>query len=57
MYYDLPDNWGCYYRICNNCGRKYHESEGWCDCDEMDDYKEEDAYYEDQLELDGTHDY
>lgn len=35
---NLPDDWGCYYTHCDLCGRRYHMSEGGCDCtEELDD--------------------
>ncbi len=33
MSYDnVPDDWNSYWERCSNCGRKYHASEGGCDC-------------------------
>jgi len=26
MAYDLPDDWGMYYRTCSLCGERYHAS-------------------------------
>ena len=35
---NVPDDWGSYYRRCDLCGRRYHASEGGCDCtDDLDD--------------------
>ena len=31
-YYNVPDDWGCYYTSCSHCGTRYHMSEGGCDC-------------------------
>ena len=39
MAWNVPDDWGCYYRKCHHCGARYHLSEGGCDCD--GDAKEE----------------
>ena len=30
----VPDDWGCYYRTCDECGKRYHASEGGCSCEE-----------------------
>jgi hypothetical protein len=32
MGWNVPDDWGCYYRRCDRCGSKYHASEGGCGC-------------------------
>jgi len=32
MCYNVPDDWGMYYRQCSYCGATYHESEGGCSC-------------------------
>ena len=29
---NVPDDWDCYYTKCDNCGAKYHMSEGGCEC-------------------------
>jgi len=29
---NVPDDWGSYYRTCGICNRRYHASEGGCDC-------------------------
>jgi hypothetical protein len=29
---NVPDDWVCYYTHCDLCGRRYHMSEGGCDC-------------------------
>lgn len=29
---NVPDDWGCHYVHCEFCGRRYHASEGGCDC-------------------------
>jgi hypothetical protein len=38
MGWNVPDDWGSYYRRCDRCGSKYHASEGGCGC--MDDVGE-----------------
>lgn len=30
--WNVPDDWGCYYETCPNCGSRYHLSEGGCYC-------------------------
>lgn len=30
---NVPDDWDCFYRRCESCGRQYHASEGGCDCE------------------------
>lgn len=30
-----PEDWGCFYRTCPDCGARYHASEGGCDCAEL----------------------
>ena len=32
MAWNVPDDWGCYYRKCGYCGSRYHLSEGGCEC-------------------------
>jgi hypothetical protein len=32
MAWNVPDDWGCYYRKCGDCGATYHLSEGGCGC-------------------------
>ena len=32
MLSNLPDDWGMYYRKCEDCGGQYHMSEGGCGC-------------------------
>lgn len=27
---NVPDDWGCYWKRCRECGTKYHASEGGC---------------------------
>ena len=34
MLSNLPDDWGTHYRNCGYCGKRYHASEGGCDCHE-----------------------
>lgn len=29
---NVPDDWNTYYNRCSYCGKKYHASEGGCDC-------------------------
>ncbi len=29
---NVPDDWGQFWAKCSICGRKYHQSEGGCDC-------------------------
>lgn len=29
---NVPDDWSMYYCRCSDCGRRYHLSEGGCDC-------------------------
>ena len=36
--WNVPEDWGSYYRKCSNCGSTYHASEGGCDC--LDDEEE-----------------
>lgn len=31
---NVPDDWNAYWRRCDICGRKWHASEGGCDCTE-----------------------
>lgn len=31
---NVPDDWGAYWRTCSECGRRYHMSDGGCDCEE-----------------------
>lgn len=31
---NVPDDWDCYWSKCFRCGKKYHESEGGCGCEE-----------------------
>lgn len=38
---NIPNDWPIYFRICEKCGRKYHLSEGYCDCNADDDEKKE----------------
>ena len=44
--YNLPDDWGAYYRNCDHCGARYHASEGGCGdcvpCEACDQMFEED---------------
>ena len=36
-YYNVPDDWGCYFTTCSTCGTRYHESEGGCgNCDKCE---------------------
>lgn len=37
MGWNVPDDWGCYYRRCSRCGSKYHASEGGCGCIDLID--------------------
>ena len=38
MSWNVPDDWGCYYRTCSECGARYHASEHeGCNCDYDDD--------------------
>jgi len=30
MSYNVPDDWGQYFRRCSECGEQYHASEGPC---------------------------
>jgi len=31
---NVPDDWDCYYRICENCEKRYHLSGDYeCDCE------------------------
>jgi len=40
-YYDLPDDWGSYYRTCSDCGERYHASGVTeCACDWCEDHGE-----------------
>jgi len=32
MYSNVPDDWGAYYHDCPHCKRRWHASEGGCDC-------------------------
>ena len=34
MGWNVPDDWGSYYRNCELCGGRYHASEGGCYCTE-----------------------
>ena len=38
--WDLPDDWGAYYRTCSRCDRQFHLSEG-CSCREDDNCDED----------------
>jgi hypothetical protein len=29
---NVPDDWNSFWTHCHHCGRRYHESEGGCDC-------------------------
>ena len=31
-YGNTPDDWGSFFQNCTHCGRRYHASEGGCDC-------------------------
>jgi len=37
MSWNVPDDWGMYYRKCSYCGQTYHASEGGCYCLEYGD--------------------
>ena len=40
-YYDLPDDWGSYYRTCHDCGERYHASGvTQCACEWCEDHGE-----------------
>ena len=28
--HNVPDDWGAHYTTCENCGARYHKSEGYC---------------------------
>jgi len=32
---NVPDDWDMYYTSCSRCGKRYHMSEGGCDCAEL----------------------
>lgn len=35
MGWNYPDDWNCYWTTCDECGHRYHASEGGCEaCDE-----------------------
>jgi len=36
-YRNVPDDWDYYWIKCSNCGRRYHASEGGCECEIYDD--------------------
>jgi hypothetical protein len=41
---NVPDDWGCYYLNCSECGAWYHASEHeGCNCDDDDDDGDEDG--------------
>ena len=43
MSYNVPDDWGMYWRTCEN-GHRYHASENYCDrCPEEEDVEEEES--------------
>lgn len=29
---NVPDDWNAHYRRCDDCGQRWHMSEGWHDC-------------------------
>lgn len=31
-FYNVPDDWGAYYALCDACGQRFHLSEGECNC-------------------------
>lgn len=31
--FNVPDDWGMYYRKCSDCGSRWHASEGGCFCE------------------------
>lgn len=31
-YNNVPDDWNSFWEKCSHCGRRYHASEGRCDC-------------------------
>jgi len=33
---NAPPDWDNYWTTCEHCGRRYHESEGGCDCRDDD---------------------
>lgn len=41
---NVPDDWGCYFVKCVQCGRTYHLSEGGCDCQEEEEEEEDGAW-------------
>lgn len=42
---NVPDDWDSYWRKCDYCGRRYHLSEGGCDCE--GDVEDRDDLFED----------
>ena len=34
MSFNVPDDWGQYFTICEHCGQRYHLSERGCGCEE-----------------------
>jgi hypothetical protein len=40
---NVPDDWNSYWCKCSACGRRYHASDGGCECEEYEECEDDNS--------------